>query len=101
MPKVSTVAPAPLRLLRLPEVCARTGLTRSPLYRRVAAGEFPSPVSLGARAVAWRDDEVQAWIEALEPAATGSPVLRKPAAAPRDDDEAPTLAGRNARSRRV
>ena len=101
MPKVSTVAPAPLRLLRLPEVCARTGLTRSPLYRRVAPENFPR-LSRSARVRSHGATmKCKRQIEALEPAATGSPVLRKPAAAPRDDDEAPTLAGRNARSRRV
>jgi prophage regulatory protein len=51
-------------LLRLPQVKARTGLSRSELYRRMAAGDFPQPVKLGTRASAWPESEVSAWCEA-------------------------------------
>ena len=51
-------------ILRLPEVKRRTGLSRSTIYLRVASGAFPSPVSLGARAVGWLEPEVDAWIAA-------------------------------------
>ncbi len=50
-------------LLRLPEVLRRVGASRSWLYAAIAAGSFPAPVRLGANAVAWREDEVTAWIE--------------------------------------
>lgn len=41
-------------LLRLPQVKARTGLSRSTIYLRIAQGSFPRPVRLGgARAVGW------------------------------------------------
>lgn len=50
-------------ILRLPEVLARTGLSRSTLYRRVDEGTFPAPISLGIRAVGWPESEVQSWIE--------------------------------------
>lgn len=53
-----------LRLLRLPEVKARTGCSRSEVYRRIAIGTFPAPVKLGDRATAWPEHEVQAWCEA-------------------------------------
>lgn len=49
-------------LLRLPQVQARVGLSRSALYARIASGEFPKPVGLGVRAVAWPSDEIDAWI---------------------------------------
>ena len=49
-------------LLRLPAVRARTGLSRSSIYARVAAGTFPRPVAIGARAVAWPSDVIDAWI---------------------------------------
>ena len=48
------------RLLRLPEVLARTGLSRSRLYADLT---FPKSVKIGDRAVAWVEDEVQAWID--------------------------------------
>lgn len=51
-------------LLRLPQVMARTGLSRSEIYRRIAAETFPAPVKLGERASAWPEHEVTAWCEA-------------------------------------
>ncbi|MDI1254123.1 AlpA family transcriptional regulator [Thermomonas sp.] len=53
-----------LRLLRLPEVKARTGYSRSEVYRRIAAGDFPAPVKLGERASAWPEHEINAWCQA-------------------------------------
>jgi len=50
------------RFLRLPEVLARTGLSRSTIYVRLDQGRFPRPVSLGARAVGWIESEVDEWI---------------------------------------
>ena len=53
-----------LMILRLPAVKARTGLSRSALYLRVAQGRFPQRISLGGgRAVGWISDEIEAWIE--------------------------------------
>ena len=51
-----------VRFLRLPEVLARTGLSRSTIYVRLEQGLFPRPVSLGGRAVGWIESEVDEWI---------------------------------------
>ena len=51
-----------VRFLRLPEVLARTGLSRSTIYVRLEQGCFPQPVSLGGRAVGWIEAEVDEWI---------------------------------------
>lgn len=51
-------------LLRLDQVRARTGLSRSSVYSRVATGEFPRPIALGSRSVAWVESEISAWIQA-------------------------------------
>lgn len=53
-------------LIRSREVQARTGLPKSSLHRMARAGAFPSPVKLGVRAVAWREADVDAWIESRE-----------------------------------
>ena len=53
---------APGRFLRLPEVMARTGLSRSTIYVRLEQGCFPRPVSLGSRAVGWIEAEVDEWM---------------------------------------
>ncbi len=50
-------------ILRLPDVKARTGLSRSTIYLRISDGRFPKPVSLGGRAVGWIDSEIQDWLE--------------------------------------
>lgn len=51
------------RLLRLPEVRSRTGLSASAIYLLMQRGTFPRPVQLTARAVAWVSDDVDNWIE--------------------------------------
>lgn len=47
---------------RLADVIRITALSRSSIYRRIAAGEFPPQVSLGGRATGWRREALQAWI---------------------------------------
>jgi prophage regulatory protein len=37
-------------------------LSRSSIYAKAARGEFPRPVSLGARAVGWLSSDVEGWI---------------------------------------
>lgn len=52
----------PHAILRLPAVQTRTGLSRSTIYLRVTQGSFPSPISLGRRAVGWVEQDVQSWL---------------------------------------
>lgn len=58
----ATATGEPLTLLRLREVTQRTALSRSAIYRAIAAGTFPAPVKLGERASAWNATEVDRWI---------------------------------------
>lgn len=68
-----TQSPAPLsivakalgeadRFMRRPEVQRVTSLSRSSLYRLIAAGDFPAPIRLSANSVAWLASEVHAWV---------------------------------------
>lgn len=50
------------QLLRLPTVCERVGFKRSQIYALVKEGQFPVPIHLGPRAVAWDSDEVDGWV---------------------------------------
>ncbi len=50
-------------ILRLPNVKASTGLSRSTIYLRISQGAFPKPVKLGGRAVGWVQTEVQEWLQ--------------------------------------
>ena len=58
--------PAQNRIIRLPEVQALTGQSRSSVFRRAAAGTFPAPIKLGERSIGWRADEIQIWIATRE-----------------------------------
>ena len=51
------------RLLKLNDVIAITGLSRSHLYSLAQQGIFPKPVKLTERSSAWVETEVQEWIE--------------------------------------
>jgi prophage regulatory protein len=58
------------KILRMPSVKERTGLSRSSIYLKVAEGSFPPPVSLGgARAVGWFESQVDLWLASLQPKA--------------------------------
>ena len=50
------------KLLRLPEVKATTGLSKSTIYARISEGNFPKQISLGPRLVVWVDSDIQEWI---------------------------------------
>jgi prophage regulatory protein len=56
-------------LLRLPAVVRHTGLSRSTIYRLMAARHFPAPVKLAGRAVGWRKADVDRWSASLSSAA--------------------------------
>jgi prophage regulatory protein len=60
-----TVQEFTMRLIRLKEVMRLTALSRSTIYSRMNEGQFPKPVSLGERAVAWVECEIEDWIEGL------------------------------------
>lgn len=52
-----------MRFLKLKEVMQKTALSRSSIYRKMEEGEFPKSVSLGDRAIAWVESEVDDWME--------------------------------------
>ena len=51
-----------MRFLKLKEVMQKTTLSRSAIYRKMDEGNFPKTVSLGDRAVAWIESEVEDWM---------------------------------------
>ncbi|WP_213434068.1 MULTISPECIES: helix-turn-helix transcriptional regulator [Lysobacteraceae] len=58
-------AAVPLKFLRLPEVQARTGCSRSTIYLKISDGTFPRPTRLGGgscRSVAWVESEINEWL---------------------------------------
>jgi len=55
------------RIIRLKTVLARTELSRSTLYRKIADGTFPRQLSISAHGAGWRVSAVNRWI--ADPAA--------------------------------
>ena len=53
---------APEILDRLPAVQARIHASKTSIYGWMKSGDFPQPIKLGPRAVAWRRSELDAWI---------------------------------------
>lgn len=47
--------------LRLKQVKAQTGMSRSWVYEQIAKGNFPSPIQLSPKAVAWDAAEIADW----------------------------------------
>ena len=64
-------------LLRIQAVVAKTGLSRSEIYRRRSAGTFPQPAIIsGTRIRAWDSEAIDAWVAqalALSPRAGETP----------------------------
>ncbi|MFZ4580388.1 MAG: helix-turn-helix transcriptional regulator [Myxococcota bacterium] len=55
-----------MSLIRLPQVLALTGLSKTTLHRFEAAGRFPKRYRIGDRAVAWNSEEVELWLRSRE-----------------------------------
>ncbi|RRN64276.1 AlpA family transcriptional regulator [Caulobacter sp. 602-1] len=50
------------RIVRLKTVLARTGLSRSTLYRKISEGSFPKQVQISAHGAGWRESLINCWI---------------------------------------
>ncbi|WP_304526389.1 AlpA family transcriptional regulator [Halomonas sp. I5-271120] len=49
-------------LIRRAEVLHRCAISNSTLYRLIDAGQFPAPVQVSSRNVAWVEHEIDEWI---------------------------------------
>jgi prophage regulatory protein len=50
------------KIVRINTVLARTGLSRSTLYRKIAEGTFPCQVKISVHGAGWRESAVNRWI---------------------------------------
>lgn len=57
------------RYIRRNEVESLTGLSRSTIYRLMSAGEFPRPIKLTRKAVAWAEADIADWLASRPEAA--------------------------------
>lgn len=51
------------KIIRLPDVKEKTGLSRSSIYAFIKSKQFPAPISLGMRSVGWIESSIDNWIE--------------------------------------
>ena len=56
------IADARPRFLRITDVTAETGLSRSTIYRLEQAGDFPRRVRLSANSMGWWSSAVDEWL---------------------------------------
>jgi prophage regulatory protein len=58
-----TTTNQPTRILRLPEVKDRTGLSRSMIYLMMKESRFPQAITVsGTRCVGWIESEIDTWV---------------------------------------
>ena len=50
------------RIIRMKTVLARTGLSRSTIYRKIAEGTFPAQVRISVNGAGWRESDIDRWI---------------------------------------
>lgn len=53
------------KMLRLPELAEKVGLSQPTIWRRIQEGTFPPAIPIGDRAVAWFEHEIDAVLEAI------------------------------------
>ena len=58
------------RIVRLPEVMLRTGLSRSSIYNFLSEGTFPKRIKLGQRSMGFIEADINVWISSKCAAAT-------------------------------
>jgi prophage regulatory protein len=52
----------PDRIIRLKTVLARTGLSRSTIYRKIAEGTFPAQLKISTNGTGWHESDINRWI---------------------------------------
>ncbi len=54
--------PEPEKILRMRTVLARTGLSRSTIYRKMKEGTFPVQISISVHGRGWHESAINRWI---------------------------------------
>ena len=54
--------PNPDRIVRLKTVLARTGLSRSTIYRKIAEGTFPPQLKISTNGAGWHESDINRWV---------------------------------------
>ena len=52
----------PDRIIRFNTVRARTGLSRSTIYRKIAEGTFPAQIKISTNGAGWKESDINRWV---------------------------------------
>ena len=52
----------PDRIVRMKTVLARTGLSKSTIYRKMAEGTFPAQFKISTKSAGWRESDIDRWV---------------------------------------
>ena len=52
----------PDRIIRLKTVLARTGLSQSTIYRKIAEGTFPTQIKISTNGAGWKESDINRWV---------------------------------------
>mgnify|MGYP002622344167 CR=1 FL=1 len=52
----------PDRIVRLKTVLARTGMSRSTIYRKIKEGTFPPQIRISANGAGWKESDINRWV---------------------------------------
>ncbi|WP_186400831.1 AlpA family transcriptional regulator [Stappia sp. P2PMeth1] len=52
----------PDRIVRLNTVLARSRLSRSTIYRKIAEGTFPAQLKISTNGAGWRESDINRWV---------------------------------------
>lgn len=76
-PPLVVNSPDVRRMLPMRDVCARTGLGRTTIYKLIEQKSFPQPVPLTAGRVGWPIDAVDRWLAMRGEKEPSGPVRRR------------------------
>lgn len=51
------------KILRLREVLALIGVSKTTMYRWIGANQFPKPINLSSSSVGWLEADIEDWIQ--------------------------------------
>lgn len=60
-----------MQILRLKDVRARLGTSRSWIYDQLKNGRFPKPIQLGPRSIGWLEADIEDWLRSKGQQAAG------------------------------
>ncbi len=63
--KQDTGVEAVARVIRMPEVLRRIGVSRSDIYSKIRAGDFPRQIKIGPRAIGFLESDIEAYLQTL------------------------------------